>query len=387
MVEITKEITDSLTLKFSQLARERVAKGEKIISLGLGEPGFDTPEEIKEAAYEAIKAGYTKYSNSFGLMDLREPIAKKLKQENKILTTPNNIIVTPGAKQAFYIALMAILRPYDEIINISPCYVSYVPQIKLAEPTSVIKNVNLRKDGFTIDWESLKKSISEKTKAIVLNFPHNPTGIMITEDEVKQVYELAEEFNFYIISDEIYEKLNFSKKQHFSPGALEKEPNRVITINGFSKAFSMTGWRIGYLTANSKLIKVLSRIQQHINTNTCTFIQKAAAKALSIPTDFIDNYNLKLQKKALFLSQAFDQVDKIHAVQPEGGFFAFANIGKTGLKSDEFSSKLLQEKGVATTPGIAFGKDWDDHIRISLAANDVDFNEGITLIKEFVEEL
>lgn len=386
-MEISLDIEDAATLKFGQLVREKKQKGEKIISLGLGEPNFDTPSPIIESTYEALRAGWTRYSDPLGLEELRHLIKNKLKTENKIETSNENIIVTPGAKNALFLALMALLKPSDEVITISPCYVSYVPQIKLAEPTAIIKNVDLTKNDFSINWTQLEKKISEKTKAILLNFPNNPTGKMISKKELQRLINLVGDKNCYVISDEIYEKLNFSGFPHYSIGSFHNIKDRVITINGFSKSFAMTGWRIGYLVANLDTIKIVSKLQQHINTNTCTFVQKGACTAFLMDSNFLDSYNNKLKENASFMLEVFGSNEKLHLTLPQGGLFAFLNISKTGLTSEEFCSELLIKKGVVVIPGIAFGINWDDYIRITLGVNKNEFQEGIRLIDEFTKEI
>lgn len=386
-MKIDSSIKDSVTLKFSELAREKNRKKERIISLGIGEPDFATPQPIIEATYEAMQNGYTKYSNPSGLVELRELIKKKLLTDNNINTSIDNIIITPGAKQALLLALMAILKPHDEVINITPCYVSYIPQIKIAEPDAIIHNVDLKKENFSLDWKDLGKKLNKKTKAFIINFPHNPTGKMLLKEEVEELVKLLKESACYIISDEIYEKLNFSNSVHYSIGAFDEVREKVITVNGFSKAFSMTGWRIGYLTANSEIINIISKLQQHINTNTCTFIQKGTCAAFSLSSDYLDSYKDELREKASFAATIFNSNERLKLNSPMGGLFAFINISKTGLSSDAFSSELLLKMGVAVTPGIAFGDAWDDHVRISFVAPKKDFEEGIRLIDKFSNEL
>lgn len=380
-------VKDSDTLKFGQLVREKKQKGEKIISLGLGEPNFNTPSPVIESTYEALRAGWTRYSDPLGLEELRDLIRNKLKAENNIETSKENIAVTPGAKNALFLTLMALLEPFDEVITISPCYVSYVPQIKLAEPNAVIKNVDLTKNDFSINWTQLEEKICEKTKAILLNFPHNPTGKMISIKELQRLIDIIGKENCYIISDEIYEKLNFSGFLHNSIGSFTNIKDRVITINGFSKAFAMTGWRIGYLVANSDIIKIVSKLQQHINTNTCTFVQKGACTTFLMDLNFLNTFNDQLKKNASFMLKVFGSNEKIHLTPPQGGLFSFLNISKTGMTSSEFRGELLIKKGVVVTPGIAFGKNWDDHVRITLGVDENEFQEGIRLIDEFTKEI
>ncbi len=382
-MKITDEIIDSPTLKFSQLAREKSERGERIISLGLGEPGFATPDPINAAAMQALTDGYTRYSNPRGLFELRQALQKKLLQENGLDIEPENIVVTPGAKAAIMLALMAILRPGDEVVNLTPCYVSYVPQIKIAEPTAIVHNVDLKKDDFALDMEAIERAFNERTRVLLLNSPHNPTGKMLAQEEVQALVDLLADTDCYIISDEIYERLIWSHKKHISLGAHVQLAERVVTVNGFSKAYSMTGWRIGYLTAHASLIDIIAKLQQHINTNTTTFVQKAACAALAMDQGPIEAYAKELGRKVQFLQEKLGSHPGYGLVPPEGGLFAFVDISRTGMGSDEFATRLLEEKSVAVTPGIGFGQNWDDHVRISLAASYDEFTEGVLAVGEF----
>ena len=386
-MKLSPEVTDSLTLKFAQLAREKNQAGERIISLGLGEPRFLTPESIVEATIEALKEGYTRYSHPKGLFELRQLIAKKLSSENAIETIPENIIVTPGAKQASMIALMAILEPHDEVINFTPCFVSYVPQVKIAEPNSKIYNIDVNRDDFSIDWDRVREKVNSKTKVIILNSPNNPTGKMLTHEDMLQLVSIIHKYKCLVLSDEIYEKLVFSNFKHISPGSYKEIQDRVITVNGFSKSFSMTGWRIGYVNANAEIIKNMDKLQQHLNTNTATFIQKGVCEAFKIGDEIWDQHNSDLNKKALYIEKTLSEKLNVKIVSPEGGLFAFLNIRASGFNSDTFATKLLEAKSVAVTPGIAFGADWDDHVRVSMAVDYDEFKEGIDLIREFSKEI
>jgi aspartate aminotransferase len=372
------KLKESLTLTFSETARRMKHEGKPIISLGLGEPAFPTPSEISDETIIALKEGYTRYSDAAGLPELRTAIAEKLNKENNIRCTKDNIIITPGAKQALYITLLALLEPEDEVINILPCYVSYLPQIYLAEPKAKIINIDLDKETLTLPKEKIKAATREKTKVIIINSPHNPTGKVYSKEELTWISDWAKENDIWIISDEVYEKLLFSNEEHHS---IASTNNKTITINGLSKTYSMTGWRIGYLCAPSLIIPLLKKIQQHINTNTCTFIQRGSCKAFSLPETFLSPFIEQLRINNNTLRKMIEQNEKLSYVQPAGSFFAFVNIKNTNKTSDNFATELLTQKGVATTPGIAFG--WDDHIRISLAQDKATFTKGIKLIDEF----
>lgn len=386
-MKLSPEIQDSLELRFSSLARSMNESGQRIISLGLGEPDFPTPPEIIDAAAAAMRAGLTRYSSPFGLADLREAISRKLRTENGIDAAPTDIMVTPGAKMALSLVLGALLQPGDEIINVLPCYPSYLPQIRIAEPDAMIHNIDLRREDLSLDLSRIAARLSPKTKAIILNFPHNPTGRMLAPEVLNDLVRLLENHPCWIISDEIYERLNFSGKRHLSPGAVPALADRTITINGFSKAYSMTGWRIGYLVAKGPVMKTISKLQQHMNTNVAPFIQKAALKALSIPNDFIQRYNSRLAVNATRLQDAVAASPLLSLQGSEGGLFAFLDISRTALSSDAFCAELMRAHSVAATPGISFGRNWDDHVRISLATDSTAFDEGIVRLAGFANGL
>ncbi len=383
-MKLSSEILNTPSLEFSALARSLNSKGKKIISLGLGEPDIDTPQNIKNSTIKALKNGFTKYSNSNGLFDLRKSLTKKLKIENNIITKPENIIITSGSKQACAFALMALLEPKDEVICINPSYVSYIPQIKIAEPRSKIRIVNLDKD-FNLNFEDLNKNINKKTKVIIINSPNNPTGKIFSKTDFLKLYKLIAKKNIFIISDEIYEKL-ILKNNHFSPASIKKMSKKIITINGFSKTFAMTGWRIGYLVANDDIIKKITSLSMHINTNVNTFIQKGLIDAYNLNKNFIENFKNKLINKSKYLDSVVNKKHCYNLILPEGGFFAFLNIEKTKLSSDKFSYYLLSKYNVAVTPGIIFGKNWDNYIRISMSTNTKEFKDGIKLLCKYLDE-
>jgi aspartate aminotransferase len=384
-MKLHPKITDSLTLKFAELAREKNNKGEQIISLGLGEPVFKTPDIIIKDTIKAINDGFTRYSNPSGLFGLREAIVDKFKVDNNIITKPENIIVTSGAKQAMMLTLMSVLEPEDEVINFTPCYVSYVPQIKIAEPTATIHNIDLIKEDFSIDWDLFSRLINKKTKVVIVNSPNNPTGKMLSKNDFLELTKRIEKFNCYLISDEIYEKLVFGSITHYSPGSIDNIKDRVITINGYSKAFAMTGWRIGFLAAPEIVVRKIIKLQQHINTNTVTFIQKGVYKAFKIKEYGLTRFNESLVEKVDYMMNVFSKQPKLSFLSPDGGIFSFVNIKSTGLDSDSFATQLLNEYNVAVTPGIGFGNNWDDHVRLSMVINREQFFMGIDLMNDFVK--
>ena len=385
---IGPEVTDSIELKFSALARQMNAEGKTIISLGLGEPDFPTPQPIIDAATQAMIAGRTRYSSPLGIGELRARIAKKLADENGIRARSGHILVAPGAKMALSLALGALLTPGDEVVVLTPCYPSYIPQAKLAEPKCVVRTLDLRADDFEIDFEAMAGLLNARTKAIIVNYPNNPTGKMLSRKNLEELVRLASAHDCWIISDEIYEKLSFTGTQHLSPAAHDELSGRTITINGFSKAYSMTGWRIGYLhVPDEALLGLMSKLQQHHNTNTATFIQHAALAAFDLPEDYLDAYNGQLAANHLALEEMVAKNSRLSLVDSDGGLFAFLDISKTGVTADEFSTGLLEQGSVATIPGVVFGASWNRHIRISLATNCGEFLQGVECLGEFARGL
>tara|TARA_Y100000741_G_scaffold102337_1_gene76217 strand:- start:6216 stop:7382 length:1167 start_codon:yes stop_codon:yes gene_type:complete len=387
-VKISKKISDSIELKFSKIARKMDKEKKIFYSLGLGEPDFNTPDFIVKSAFLAMKKGFTKYSNPAGIFDLRNEICKKLKKENKINSIPEEIIITPGSKMALSLALMSLLQPNDEIIYISPAYTSYLPQILLSENKVIIKKLNLDFKTYEINFNKLKKLISHRTKVILINFPHNPTGKILNINIAKKFEKILKKYKkCFLISDEIYEKLIFNKKKNISPASIKSISNRVLTINGFSKAYAMTGWRIGYCHAKKNLIEKMVKIQQHINTNVPVFTQIAALNAYRKKSNHIKKFNFKLKKNNNYLTKKISSNKKISFSESFGGLFVFLNIKKTNLSSDKFCSGLLKKYSVAVTPGHYFGEEWKNYIRISLAQDPLIFEKAINYLDKYLKEI
>ena len=388
MNSIHNKLKPSLESKFSDLARSLNKKKKIKYSLGLGEPAFNTPNQIINEAHRAMKHGFTRYSNPLGLRELIEKIKLKSKKENNISYSGNSVIVTPGSKMALSLALMSILKSNDEVIYFSPCYPSYLPQVILASNNVKPKEINLDKQNLILDFQKLKKRMNFKTKAIIINSPHNPTGKMLSGLDFKKLEKILKKYpKCFLITDEIYEKLNFSGKKHISPASLKSIKNRTITINGFSKSFSMTGWRIGYCLANQNIINKMSLIQQHLNTNVPTFTQKAAIKTFKMNLKFLKKYNSNLLENFNFISKEFKKHNKIKVINSDGGLFCFVDISKSNLKSDKFCFELLKKYSIAATPGIFFGNNWNNFIRISLAIDSIKFKSAIKRLKKFVDNL
>ena len=386
-MQLDESLQFSPTLQFSLKARELRKNGKDIISLGLGEPDFDTPDHIKQAAIDALHAGMTRYSAAAGLPELRELIADDLNSRCGFSAAADQIIVTPGAKNALFVLCAALLQPGDEIINLTPCYVSYIPIFKIAEPKAVIHNVGMLADNeFRLDQDRIASLISDKTKLIVINYPNNPSGKMIDQEDVDFLVEcLKKNDRLYLMSDEIYERLSFSGKKNLSPGSYDEVASQVVTVNGFSKTYAMTGWRIGYCHAENKITQTCIKIHQQLNTNTAAFVQKGAVAALNGSHEHLELFSSRLAKHAGMLKHL--SMESGHVLSPvEGGFFGFLHTGDSSLDSDRFAADLLDKTGVATTPGRAFGEQFDHWIRISMACETETFKKGLERIGDYLNE-
>lgn len=377
-----KEVGESLTYKFAQAAGEMKAQGKEIISLGLGEPDFKTPDYVTRATVQAIKDGFTHYSATQGWPELRKLIAEDCNKSYGSEYTINDVIVTPGIKAAVYFALAAILEPGDEIILISPYYVSYPAMVKLAEPTAKIVDVTLNKD-FTLDADKLKAAFNKNTKAILVNTPNNPTGKVLSRQEIELVIKMAMENNTYIVSDEVYEKLIYSGQTHTSFGLYQEIEDRLVICNGYSKSHAMTGWRLGYAIGAHDVIAKMNKLQQHINTNTCTFIQVGACSIYKNEPVHIKPYVEELEKRIEYFDTELNKLAYISAVRPKAGFFYFVDISAIGVDSNTFCADLLRKTGIASTPGVAFGPEWDLYVRFSIAVPMETLERAVSLLNEY----
>ena len=377
-----KEVGESLTYKFAQAAGEMKAQGKEIISLGLGEPDFQTPAYVVDATARALRDGFTHYSPTQGWPELRKLIAGDCSSSYGADYTMNDVIVTPGIKSAVYFSLAAILEPHDEIILISPYYVSYPAMVKLAEPTTKIVPVRLNRD-FTLNMEELKAAFGKKTKAVLVNSPNNPSGMVLSEGEVEEIVRLAMENDAYIISDEVYEKLVYTGHKHVSFGRHQEVRDRLIICNGYSKSHAMTGWRLGYAIGAHDVIAKMNKLQQHINTNTCTFVQVGACSIYQNEPVHIKPYVEELEKRIAFFSAELNRLDYFNVVKPQAGFFCFADISAAGADSNTFCADLLKKTGIASTPGIAFGPEWDSYVRFSFAVPMATLERAVGLLKNY----
>lgn len=377
-----KEVGESLTYKFAQAAGEMRAQGKEIISLGLGEPDFNTPDYVVEATASAMKEGFTHYSATQGWQELRKLVAADCNKSYGSDYTVNHVIITPGIKAAVYFALASILEPGDEVILLSPYYVSYPAMVKLAEPTAKIIDVPLNSD-FSLDKDALAKAFHKNTKAVLMNTPNNPTGMVLSREEVELVIKLALENDAYIVSDEVYEKLVYSGNEHISFGQYQEIRDRLVICSGYSKSHAMTGWRLGYAIGTYEVVARMNKLQQHINTNTCTFIQVGACSIYKNEPVHIEPYVRELEERIRYFCAELNRLDYVTAVKPKAGFFCFVDISASGADSNSFCADLLKKTGIASTPGVAFGPEWDSYVRFSVAVPIATLERAVGLLRNY----
>lgn len=377
-----KEVGESLTYKFAQTANEMKANGKEIISLGLGEPDFKTPDYVMQATVKAMQDGFTHYSATQGWPELRNLIAQDYNTNNGCDYTAANVIVTPGIKSAVYFALASVLEPMDEVILISPYYVSYPAMVKLAEPMAKIVNYKLNAD-FTVDIEKLGSLFNKNTKAILVNTPNNPSGMVLSKEETDLIVKIAIENDAYIIADEVYEKLVYSDYKHTSFSSYKEIKDKLIVCNGYSKSHAMTGWRLGFAIGAEEIIRKMNKLQQHINTNTCTFVQVGACSIYKNEPVHLPGYVSELEKRIDYFADELNKLDYFKVVKPKAGFFCFADISAIGVDSNTFCSDVLKKTGIASTPGIAFGPDWDSYVRYSFAVPMATLERSVGLLKNY----
>ncbi|HEY9800517.1 MAG TPA: pyridoxal phosphate-dependent aminotransferase [Leptolyngbyaceae cyanobacterium] len=376
------QVTPSLTLAIAAKAKAMKAEGIDVCSFSAGEPDFDTPAHIKAAAAKALDEGKTKYGPAAGEPKLKEAIARKLQKDNNLDYKPENVIVTNGGKHSLYNLIVALIDPGDEVIIPSPYWLSYPEMVTLVGGKSVIVPTDAS-TGYKITPEQLRKAITPKTKLFVLNSPSNPTGMVYTPEEIKALAEVIVEADIYVVSDEIYEKILYDGAQHISIGSLGKEIfDRTLISNGFAKAYSMTGWRLGYLAGPLEIIKAASTIQGHSTSNVCTFAQYGAIAALEESQDCVEEMRLAFAKRRQIMLDGLNSIPGLSTAKPDGAFYLFPDISKTGLKSLEFCDALIEEHQVAVIPGVAFGA--DNNIRLSYATDLATIEKGLERLEKFV---
>ena len=392
--ERTLSISPSVTLAVDARAKQLRAEGLDVIGFSAGEPDFCTPEYINDAGKFAIDAGITRYTPVAGTLDLRQKICDKFIHDNGVEYTPAEVIVSSGAKQSLFTALSAIINPGDEVLVPSPCWLSYPEMIRMAGGTPVLVH-GREENNFVVTAEMMRPFVTEHTKALIINSPNNPNGCVWNRDELKAIADLAVECGFYVISDEIYEKLIYDDEKHYCMSSFGPEiKKQCIVINGVSKTYAMTGWRIGYAAGPKKVIKAMTSFQSHASSNANSIAQYAAATALSCGDKYIlsmiDEYNARRR----LMYRLVNEIDGLSCKLPKGAFYIMASLreilgrsykGKKITGSTSFAETLLDEKRVAVVPALAFGD--DNYVRLSYATSRQNIVEGMARIKEFVSEL
>ncbi|OGX44255.1 MAG: aspartate aminotransferase [Omnitrophica WOR_2 bacterium RIFCSPLOWO2_12_FULL_51_8] len=380
-----KKIAPSSTLAITSKAKALKAQGRDIVNLSAGEPDFDTPQPIKDAAIAAIESGFTKYTPTTGIPELRELISGKLKKDNHLEYAPEQIVVSCGAKHSIVNAVLALINRHDEVLVPLPYWVSYPEMVALAEGEShFIKT--LPENNFKVTPEELKKHINPKTKLFILNTPSNPTGCVYTKDELEKIAEICSAKKIFVLSDEIYEKLIYGGGRHISIAGLNKDIyGLTLTVNGLSKSYSMTGWRIGYLAGPQDVVDAISNLQDHSTSNPCSISQKAAAAALRMPEEFLIGVRRQFEERMNYCVARLKGMKKISCVPPQGAFYIFCDISRTGLDSGVFAERLLNESFVSLVPGKGFGA--DNFVRISFAAQAEQLQKGMDRLQSWLEKL
>ena len=388
------EMTPSATVELAGKIADLKAQGVDILSFSVGEPDFPTPKNIIEAAKVAMDQGFTKYTAAAGIMELREAVCDKFKKDNGLEYAPNQIIVTTGAKQAIYNALMAICNPGDEVIIPTPCWVSYVEMVKLTGAVPVLVEA-YGEDGFIPKLENLKAAVSDKTKAILFNSPNNPTGAVNDAETLKGIGQLALENDFWLVSDEIYEALVYDGAEHFSVAALCPEvKDNCIIINGVSKSYSMTGWRIGYAAGPAKTIKGMSSLQGHSTSNATSIAQKAAVEALRGPQESVGIMHDEFARRRKVMIDRLNAMPGIECADVKGAFYTFPKVsalygksaGKWTIKdSSDLAAYLLEEAHIAVVPGVAY--EAPEYLRLTYASSMEEIVEGMDRMERCINAL
>lgn len=389
-----QRIEASVTLAITAKAKEMKENGVDVISFGAGEPDFNTPENIINAAIKAMQEGNTKYTNVNGILPLREAICKKFKEDNGLVYKPSQIVVSTGAKQSLANVFLAILNPGDEVIVPNPYWVSYPELIRLADGKPVFVESD-ETSSYKFTKENLEKAVTEKTKAIILNTPNNPTGTIYNREELIEIAEFAKKYDLIIVSDEMYEKLIYDGESHVSIASVSDDAyERTIVINGLSKSYAMTGWRLGYCGASEKIAKLMTNIQSHMTSNVCSITQYAAVEALNGPQDKVKEMISEFERRRNYMAKTLEEMNNLSIIKPQGAFYIMINIdkclgkeinGEKIIDSMDFSAKLLENEKVAVIPGKAFGL--DNYVRVSYATSMELIEKGLERINKFVNKL
>ncbi|GAN32950.1 MAG: pyridoxal phosphate-dependent aminotransferase [Candidatus Brocadia sp. AMX2] len=388
---IAREVKTSATLAITAKAKQLAVKGIDVVGFGAGEPDFDTPENVKNAAIKAIKDGYTKYTPTAGAPVLKEAICEKLFKENHLKYNPSQIIVSAGAKQAILNIVLVLCDTGDEAIIPTPYWVSYPEMVVMAGATPVFLKTT-DKEHFKITKESLARAITPRSKLLFMNSPSNPTGMVYTKEELQEIVSFAVEKGLYVISDEIYEKILYDGAKHFSPASFHEECyKKVVTINGFSKVYSMTGWRLGYAAGPEEIIKAATNIQDHTTSGANSITQLAGVEALKGSQDSVGMMVREFDRRRKYTVERLNAIKGVSCLLPQGAFYAFPNVsdlykkkigGQSVTNSFDLVNLLLEKAHVAFVPGAPFGS--DEYIRISYATSMGNIEKGIDRFEKFL---
>jgi aspartate aminotransferase len=380
-----KLLTPSLTLAVDSKAKAMKAEGIEVFGFGAGEPDMDTPEHIKAAAITALQQGRTKYTPSAGIPELRQAISQKFLKDNGLDYKSSQVIVSNGAKQSCFNAIAAVVNEGDEVIIPAPYWLSYPEMVRLVGGQPVIVETR-EENNWKLTAEDFENAMTPRTKMIIINSPGNPTGSIYTREELKALAEVAAEEDIFILSDEIYEKLTYDGAEHISIASISPEAyDLTITVNGFSKAYSMTGWRLGYLAAPEPIARAIDSMQSHMTSNPCSFAQYGGLAALTGDQQCVNDMRDEFDIRRQYMFERLTQIPGISAVRPQGAFYVLANISALGLKSQNFADRLLTKANVAIVPGIAFGD--DRTVRLSYATSLDVIKSGLDRIEEFCKTL
>ncbi|MEY8762096.1 MULTISPECIES: pyridoxal phosphate-dependent aminotransferase [Clostridium] len=389
-----EKIKSSITLEITAKANEMKSTGIDVIGFGAGEPDFNTPENIQRAAVDAMKKGHTKYTPASGILELKKAVSRKFKRDNGLNYNTDQIIISTGAKQCLCNAFEAVLNPGDEVIIPVPYWVSYPELVRLSDGVPAFVNTK-EENNFKYTVEDLERAYTERTKMILINSPNNPTGSIYSREELEKIADFAKRRDILILSDEIYEKLIYGDSKHVSISSISEDSyKRTIVVNGVSKTYAMTGWRIGYCAADKNIIKLMSNVQSHTTGNPNSVAQYAALAALNGENSQVEKMVNEFKKRRQYMIEKIDTIPSLSCLKPEGAFYVMLNISKTfgktidGQKignSLEFSNLLLEKEKVAVVPGLGFGL--DGYVRLSYATSMENIKKGLDRIEQFVDKL
>ena len=384
IAERMSKVSPSATLKLTSRAKEMKAKGLPVINFGAGEPDFDTPQLVKDEAVKALAAGFTKYTPTSGIPELKEAICRKFHEDQRLAYTTDQVVVSCGAKHSLYNLMQVLCEPGDEVLIPLPYWVSYPEMVYLAGGTPVFVDCPQNED-FRLNPQSLKKALTERSKILILNSPSNPTGAILGEKDLKALAEIIVQNNLICISDEIYEYYLYGNDRHVSIASLSDEIKKhTFVVNGTSKSYSMTGLRIGYLAGDAGIVKKIGILQDHSTSNPGSISQKMAVAALKMPKNYRAEVREKFEKRRNLMTGLLSKVKDFKPFVPQGAFYVFCDVGQSGFSSEVLCDRLLEEENVAVIPGKSFGS--DRHARFSFACSESDIEEGLKRVIHWAQK-